>query len=157
SRMVRTATSRSSLSPRVAVGKGAHNQAGQLSHSPYRPGSSSALKHPEEPRNDTPAFASCLDANQRGFSASQSTQSLRIAMRGSDGRSIMLVLHGWLDGYDRDESDRFADRIAAHIIEKALSGHFGYFKLLLDIVDGKTHQPAENERIFEADCVLVVA
>jgi hypothetical protein len=41
-----------------------------------------------------------------------------------------------------DEDERNVERIAAYLIAKALSGHFGFFKLLLDMVDGKLHQTA---------------
>jgi hypothetical protein len=47
--------------------------------------------------------------------------------------------------------------IAEFIIERAMSGHFGYFKLVLDLVDGKLHRTAEDEMTFEPECVLVVA
>jgi hypothetical protein len=67
---------------------------------------------------------------------------------------MMLVLRAWLDG---DDSQRNARLIAEHIIEKALVGHFGFFRLLFDMVDGKLHQTAEDEMTFEPDCVLVVA
>ena len=40
---------------------------------------------------------------------------------------------------------------------KAIAGHFGYFQLVLDMVDGKIHPTAEDEMTFEPDCVLVVA
>ena len=30
-------------------------------------------------------------------------------------------------------------RIAEFVIEKAMGGHFAYFKLVLDLVDGKRH------------------
>jgi len=75
-------------------------------------------------------------------------------MKTADSRTLMLGLRAWVDG---DESGRNADKVAAFVVEKALSGHFGFFKLLLDMVDGKLHQTAQEERTFEADCVLVVA
>ena len=37
-----------------------------------------------------------------------------------------------------------------------MTGHFGYFKLVLDLVDGKLRPTAEDEMTFEPDCVLVV-
>ena len=49
-------------------------------------------------------------------------------------------------------SDRNARRIAEYVIEKALAGHFGFFRLVLDMVDGKLRQTAEDEMTFEADC-----
>ena len=48
-----------------------------------------------------------------------------------DSRSIMLRLRAWLDG---DEGDRNGQRLAEYVIEKAISGHFGFFKLLLHMV-----------------------
>ena len=73
-------------------------------------------------------------------------------MKTLDSRTLMLAFRAWLD---EDESGRNADRIAEFIVEKAMSGHFGYFKLVIDLVDGKLHQTAEDERTFEADCVLI--
>ena len=40
------------------------------------------------------------------------------------------------------------------MIEKAMSGHFAYFRLVLDLVDGKLRPNAEKERMFEAHFVL---
>ena len=74
-------------------------------------------------------------------------------MKVPNSRSIILSLRAWLDG---DEGDRNANRLAEYVIEKAISGHFGFFKLLLDMVDGKPHRSAEDERTFEAGCVLAV-
>ncbi len=36
-----------------------------------------------------------------------------------------------------------------------MRGHFAYFKLVIDLVDGKVRQTAEDEMTFESDCVLV--
>jgi hypothetical protein len=47
-------------------------------------------------------------------------------MTAADSRSMVQVLRAWLDG---DEGDRNAERLAAFVIEKAISGHFGFFKL----------------------------
>jgi hypothetical protein len=73
-------------------------------------------------------------------------------MRRADAGSLMLALRAWLD-----DDERNADRIAELIYEKALAGHFAYFRLLLDMVDGKIRPTAEEEWTFEPDCVLVVA
>ena len=62
-------------------------------------------------------------------------------MKAADGRSLMLALRAWLDGDD----ERNARRIAEYVIERALAGHFGYFRLVLDMVDGKLHRTAEEE------------
>jgi hypothetical protein len=75
-------------------------------------------------------------------------------MKGADNRSIMLVLRDWLDG---DDSDRCTMLLAEYVIEKALSGHFGFFRFVLERRNGKLHPTAEEEETFEADCVLVVA
>jgi hypothetical protein len=54
-----------------------------------------------------------------------------------------------------DESGRNAERVVEYAYEKALSGHFGFFKLLIDVVDGKLRQTAEEELTFEAACTIV--
>jgi hypothetical protein len=64
----------------------------------------------------------------------------------------MLALRAWLD-----ENERNARRIAEHVIDRAMAGHIGYFRLVLDLVDGKIRPTAEDEWTFEPDCVLVVA
>jgi hypothetical protein len=46
--------------------------------------------------------------------------------------------------------DRLAGWIAEYVIERAIDGHFGYFKLVLDLVDGKLHRTAETEWTFES-------
>jgi hypothetical protein len=78
-------------------------------------------------------------------------------MRRADSRSIMLVLRDWLDGEPGDDSERNARRLVEFIVERALSGHFGFLKLVLDMADGKLHPTAEDEMTFEAGCVLVMA
>jgi hypothetical protein len=75
-------------------------------------------------------------------------------MKGADSRSMMLVVRAFLDG---DDAERNGRRIVEFIIAKAMRGHFGYFRLLLDMVDGKVHPTAEDEMTSEADCVLVLA
>jgi hypothetical protein len=75
-------------------------------------------------------------------------------MKTPDSRALMLALRAWMED---DESGRNAERVVKYIYEKALSGHFGFFKLAIDLVDGKLHQTAEEEPTVEADCVLVVA
>jgi hypothetical protein len=75
-------------------------------------------------------------------------------MTGLNGRSMMLALRAWLDESD---GDRNAERLAEHVIGRALAGHFGYFKLLLDMVDGKLHPTSEEEMTFEPECPVIVA
>jgi hypothetical protein len=60
----------------------------------------------------------------------------------------MLALRAWLD-----DDERNARRLAEHIIRKVLAGHFGFLKLLLDLVEGKLHQTAEEEGTFEGSYV----
>jgi hypothetical protein len=67
----------------------------------------------------------------------------------------MLALRARLEGESPDDGERNARRIADHVIEKALAGHFGHFQLLLDLVDGKIRPTAEEEMTGDADCVLV--
>jgi hypothetical protein len=64
---------------------------------------------------------------------------------------MMLALRAWLD------DERNAGRIAEQVIAKALAGHFAYFRLVFDLVDGKIRPTAEEVCTFEPDCVLVVA
>jgi hypothetical protein len=73
-------------------------------------------------------------------------------MKTPDSRALMLALRAWMD---EDESGRNADRVVEFVYEKAVSGHFGFFKLVIDLVDGKLHPTAEEERTFEADCTIV--
>ena len=78
-------------------------------------------------------------------------------MTGADSRTLMLALRAWLEGESRDTEETRARRLVELIYAKALAGHFGYFRLLLDMVDGKIRPTAEEEMTGEADCVLVVA
>jgi hypothetical protein len=78
-------------------------------------------------------------------------------MKRANGRSMMLILRAYLTSESREVCDRLAGRIAEFILEKSMDGHFGYFKLVLDLVDGKLHRTAEDEMTFAPDCVLVVA
>ena len=75
-------------------------------------------------------------------------------MKPLDGPAFTLALRDWIY---RDETGRNAERVAAFVIEKAMGGHFAYFKLVIDLVDGKLRPTAEDEMTFETDCVLVVA
>jgi hypothetical protein len=78
-------------------------------------------------------------------------------MKRADSRSMMLVLRAYLDGESREVCDRHSGRIAEFIIEKAMRGHFGYFKLVLDLADGKLHRTTNEEMTFESHCLLLVA
>jgi hypothetical protein len=78
-------------------------------------------------------------------------------MMPAGGRSMMLILRAYLASESREVCDRLAGRIAEFVIEKAIAGHFGYFKLVLDLVDGKLYRTAEDEMTFEPDCMLIVA
>jgi hypothetical protein len=73
-------------------------------------------------------------------------------MSKADSGILMLALRAWLD-----EDERNARRIAEHIVNRATAGHFAYFRLLLDMVDGPIRPTAEEEWTFEADCVIVAA
>ena len=73
-------------------------------------------------------------------------------MRAIDGRTMMLALRAWLD-----EDERNVRRVLEYVIDKACAGHFGCFKFVIDLVDGKLHQTAEEEMTFEPDCVFAVA
>jgi hypothetical protein len=73
-------------------------------------------------------------------------------MRKADAGSLMLILRAWLD-----EDDRNARRIAEYGIDRAMGGHIGYFRFLLDTVDGPIRLTAEEETTGEVDWVLVVA
>src|SRR5208337_3534505 len=119
---------RSDLRLFVAIRRRAHHQTSRVPSSANRPGSSPALEYPEDPDDNSPVRPPG-SSNQRRFSASQSTQRGGLVMTAADSRSMVLALRAWLDG---DEGDRNADWLAAFVIEKAISGHFGLFKLLLD-------------------------
>jgi hypothetical protein len=73
-------------------------------------------------------------------------------MTKADSGILMLALRAWLD-----EDERNARLVVELIYAKALAGHFGYFRLLWDMVDGKVRPTAEEEWTFEAECVIVVA
>jgi hypothetical protein len=73
-------------------------------------------------------------------------------MRKAAARSLTLALRAWLN-----DDERNAERIAEQVIAKALAGLFAYFRLLLDLVDGKIRPTAEEEWSFEPDYVLAIA
>jgi hypothetical protein len=75
-------------------------------------------------------------------------------MRTLNGAAFARALRARVYG---DESGRNAERVAAFVIEKATGGHFAYFKLVIDLVDGKVRQTAEEEITFETDCTVVLA
>ena len=72
---------------------------------------------------------------------------------GADSQSMVPALRAWLDGAD---GERNADRLAEYIIEKAMGGHFGFFKLLLDMVDGPIARESDDSRIVSHDCTLII-
>jgi hypothetical protein len=78
-------------------------------------------------------------------------------MKGAGTRSMMPFLRAYLEGGSPEENDRNAGRIAEFIIEKAMRGHFGYFKLVLDLVDGKLHRTAEDEMTLASQCLAIAA
>jgi hypothetical protein len=67
-------------------------------------------------------------------------------------RRVFLGVRAWLNG---DRTDQNADRVVEYVVAKAIAGHFGFFKLVIDLVDGKIRQTAEEELMFERDCVLL--
>lgn len=73
-------------------------------------------------------------------------------MRKGDSAALMLAFRAWLD-----EDDGNARRLAEHVIKRAMAGRFGYFRFLLDAVDGPIRPTAEYEMSLEPDYVLVVA
>jgi hypothetical protein len=77
-------------------------------------------------------------------------------MKRGASRSIMPILRAYLESGSPDDNERNAGWIAEFIIEKATSGHVGYFKLLLELVDGKLRRTVEEEVSFETGCVLIV-
>jgi hypothetical protein len=72
-------------------------------------------------------------------------------MKTPDGRSLMLGVLAWLNG---DRSDQNSERVADYVVAKAIAGRFAFFKLVIDLVDGKLHQSAEEELTIEANCVV---
>ena len=78
-------------------------------------------------------------------------------MSGADSRTLMLALRAWLEGESRESGEARARRLVELIYAKALAGHFGYVRFLLDAVGGKSRPTAEEEMTGEADCVLVIA
>ena len=48
------------------------------------------------------------------------------------------------------------ERLAEYVIEKAISGHFGFFKLLLDMVDGPIGRENDQGRLFPDNRTLVM-
>jgi len=74
-------------------------------------------------------------------------------MTAADSRSVVLALRAWLDGED---GDRNAERLAAFVIEKAISGHFGFFKFLLDMVDGPIDRKSDEGRVVPDDRTLIL-
>ena len=87
-------------------------------------------------------------SNQRRPPAGQSTQRRGTIMKRGDARSMMPILRAYLASDSPDVRERLARRIAEFILEKSMDGHFGYFKLVLDLVDGKLHRTAEDEMTF---------
>jgi hypothetical protein len=80
-------------------------------------------------------------------------------MRGvlHDAESTSSVREGIerMDVFRRKRSERRPGR--PFIVAKAMSGHFAYFKLVIDVVDGKVRQTAEEELTCESECAIVVA
>jgi hypothetical protein len=74
-------------------------------------------------------------------------------MKRADAQSMVPILRAYLASDSPEVCERLARRIAEFILEKSMDGHFGYFKLVLDLVDGKLHRTAEDEMTFEGNCV----
>ena len=72
-------------------------------------------------------------------------------MSEAEARSFLTRFRVWLD-----EDARNMEHVAEFLIERATGGHFGYFRLLVDLVDGNPHEWAANELTGEASCSLIV-
>ena len=77
-------------------------------------------------------------------------------MKRANGRSMMPILRAYLASDSPEVCDRLAGRIAKYVIERAIDGHSGCFKLVLDLVDGKLHRTAEHEMTFGPNFVFVL-
>ena len=77
-------------------------------------------------------------------------------MKRGSGRSIMRNLQAYFASESPEVCDRLASRIAEYVVEQAVDGHFGYFELVLDLVDRKLHRTAEDEMTFGPDFVFVL-
>jgi hypothetical protein len=77
-----------------------------------------------------------------------------IVMKFADGHSIMLAIRAMLDSDDGEEK---AQRLVEYVIDRATDGHLGFFKLVLDLVDGKLHKTAGSECTFESNGPVIVA
>jgi hypothetical protein len=66
-------------------------------------------------------------------------------------RSFTRVLRDWLE-----EEDGNPARLAEFVIGKALGGHFGFFKMVIELKDGPVDPESVPGRIFPDDHALVI-
>ena len=74
-------------------------------------------------------------------------------MKPIDQQTFAQAFREWIYA---DESGQNADRIARLVIAKAMSGHFAYFKLPIDLVEGKIRPTLEEELTYEIDSPFIV-
>jgi hypothetical protein len=72
-------------------------------------------------------------------------------MKGTNARSFTMSLRDWLDADEQNFG-----RLAKFVFEKATSPHFGFFKLMVDLVDGPVDPESAPGRIFPDDHTLVI-
>jgi hypothetical protein len=77
-------------------------------------------------------------------------------MRRRQSRSMTAILRAWLASKSEEEWDGIAQQVVEQIVNRALEGEFGYFKLLLDVVDGPIPRGAKCS-VIEADCTIILA
>jgi hypothetical protein len=73
-------------------------------------------------------------------------------MSETETRSFLTQFGAWLD-----QDAWNMERVAEYLIKRATGGHIGYFRLLLDLVDGKPGESGLDEPMVEAGTLIVVS
>jgi hypothetical protein len=73
-------------------------------------------------------------------------------MSKADCGTLMLAFRAWLD-----EDERNVRQLVEYVIGRAIVGHIGYIRSVIDTVDGPIRLTAEREFASEADWAPIVA
>jgi hypothetical protein len=77
-------------------------------------------------------------------------------MRGLEGGLLAEVLRDWLGGKTPEERESIGRRTAEFMLSKALEGHFGFFKLVIELVDSRVETTREDIAIVADGCTVTL-
>jgi hypothetical protein len=78
-------------------------------------------------------------------------------VRRPNGRSTTDILRDWLDGKPPEDREALAQITAEFMLQKALEPDFGFFKLVIELIDGRVDLKSERDAMVAPGCTIILA